>query len=325
MSRVHPCSRRVVPRFTVLVLTLPLVGLAAPEGKSQPDGATPKERSAKPAVDALVDVNFTDDGHIKVRLREEKIELVTPYGKLLIPAADIRRIEFATRVPDDVVKRIDAAIVNLAREDFKTRETATAELAALGPAAYPALLKAANSPDAEVKRRAEELVTKLTQEVSADRLEVKPYDIIHTDTSKIAGRISGSTLKVTTAQFGEQQMKLSDIRSLHVPGAGPEAATDTAAVDTRPDSLMQIQHNIGKTYRFRVTGNVNGIVWGSDVYTTDSSLETAAVHAGVLKSGQTGVVKVTFLPPPATFGGTTRNGVTTSPYLNFPGAFKVSK
>jgi hypothetical protein len=322
MSRVHSISRRTVSLFVVLALTLPLVGKDPPGEKPTPPDTPPKDKPVKPAAEAGVEVHFNDDSNLKVKLRDEKIDLVTPYGKLTIPAGDIRRIEFATRIPDEVVKKIDAAVANLGKEDFRTREAATTELTALGAAAYSALLKAAQSTDAEVKKRAEELLAKLREEVPEEKLEIKPYDIIHTEHSKIAGRISASSLKVNTAQFGDLPMKLSDVRSLNVPGAEPEHTT-TAEADAPPDSLMGL--TMGKTYRFRVTGIVNGSVWGSDVYTTDSSLATAAVHAGVLKSGQTGVVKVTIVAAPPVFAGTTRNGVTTMPYTIFPSAFKVSK
>jgi len=325
MSLVNPISRRTVSLLAVLALTLPLAGKDPPGEKPAREDAPPTEKPAKAAAEAAaVEVHFNDASNLKVRLRDEKLELVTPYGKLTIPVAEVRRIEFATRVPDEVTKKIDAAVANLAKEDFKAREAATAELLALGATAYPALLKAANSSDAEVKKRVEELLTKLREEVPEERLEIKPHDVIHTEHSKIAGRISAPSLKVSTAQFGEQQMKLSDVRSLNVPGAEPES-TAVADAEPAPDSLMRLQGNVGKTYRFRVTGNVNGSVWGTDVYTTDSTLETAAVHAGALKPGQTGVVKVTIVAPPPVFVGSTRNGVTTSPYTIFPGAFKVSK
>jgi hypothetical protein len=315
-------TRRVVSLFAVLALVLPLAGWADPVEKPGGEKAT---KSDKPAGEGgTFEVHFNDDGNLKVKLRDEKVELVTPYGKLTIPASDVRRIEFATRIPEELSKKIDAAIISLASADFKTRETATNELQAAGAAAFPALTKAMQNSDAEVKKRAEELLTKLREEVPEDRLEVRPYDVVHTPNSKIAGRISAPSLKVTTAQFGELSMKLADVRSINVPGFEGDAVA-SADVEPAPDSLMTLQGNIGKTYRFRVTGNVNGTVWGSDVYTTDSPLATVAVHAGVLKPGQTGVVKVTFVAPPAFFNGSTKNGVTTSPYMAFPGAYKVSK
>ena len=45
------------------------------------------------------------------------------------------------------------------------------------------------------------------------------------------------------------------------------------------DQLQQPQH-IGKTYIFRVTGVGQGLLWGTGVYTLDSTLAVAAVHAG---------------------------------------------
>ena len=280
--------------------------------------------TAPPAEGGAIEVRFTDSSNMKVQLRDTHLEVETPYGKLRIPVADIRRIEFATRVSDETAKKIDAAVVSLGSNEFKTREQASAELAALGATTYTALLKAAKNADAEVARRAQELVTKVREEVPAEQLEVRPYDVIYTEHSKIAGRIQGSSLKVTTAQFGDQPMKLCDIRSLHAPGAEPEADA-TAAAEAPPDSLTRLQANIGKSYLFRVTGSVSGSVWGTDVYTTDSSLAAVAVHAGVLKPGQSGVVRVTILAPPAVFVGSTRNGVTSAAYPGFPGAYKVSR
>jgi hypothetical protein len=323
MNAVHPITRRVLSLLAVLALTLPLAGWADPV--ERPGGAEKASKPEKPGGEGgSFEVHFNDNGNLKVKLRDEKIDLVTPYGKLTIPANEVQRIEFATRIPEEVSKKVDAAVISLSSADFKTRETATNELLAAGLSAFPALVRAAQSTDAEVKKRAEELLAKLREEIPEDRLEVRPYDVVHTANSKIAGRISAPALKVMTAQFGELTMKLSDVRTLNVPGAGDESFA-SANVEPAPDSLMGLQANIGKTYRFRVTGDVNSSVWGTDVYTTDSALATVAVHAGVLKVGQTGVVKVTFLAPPPFFAGSTKNGVTSSPYAAFPGAYKVSK
>src|SRR5262249_204268 len=77
----------------------------------------------------------------------------------------------------------------------------------------------------------------------------------------------------------------------------------------------------GQTYHFRVTGAVNvGTVWGTGVYTSDSPLATVAVHAGLLKVGQTGVIKVTIVPAQAAYMGSTQNGVPTNGYGGGPGA-----
>ncbi|HET6879832.1 MAG TPA: LCCL domain-containing protein [Pirellulales bacterium] len=48
-------------------------------------------------------------------------------------------------------------------------------------------------------------------------------------------------------------------------------------------------------------------------------------HAGVLKSGETGVVTVSILGPQNSFTGSSRNGIATSSWGSFPGAFKFSR
>lgn len=73
---------------------------------------------------------------------------------------------------------------------------------------------------------------------------------------------------------------------------------------------------------FRVTGGNSGSVYGTDVYTSDSSLATAAVHAGVLKAGQAGIVKVTTIPSHPGYVSSVRNGITSSAWGSHPG-FRV--
>ena len=70
---------------------------------------------------------------------------------------------------------------------------------------------------------------------------------------------------------------------------------------------------------FRVTGANSGSVYGTEIYTYDSALATAAVHAGVLEMGQTGVVKVTTLPSHPSYVGSTRHGITSSNWSSYPG------
>jgi hypothetical protein len=59
-----------------------------------------------------------------------------------------------------------------------------------------------------------------------------------------------------------------------------------------PGNLKRLQE-IGKTFQFRVIGSNRGPVWGTDIYTADSHLATAAVHAGAVEVGEEGIVSVT--------------------------------
>lgn len=91
-----------------------------------------------------------------------------------------------------------------------------------------------------------------------------------------------------------------------------------------PGTLFAYQGKIGKTFRFRVVGNSAGYVWGSDVYTADSWLATAAIHAGALVPGEQGVVEVTMLPGQPRYTGSSRNGVVSGPWEAYSGSFRVT-
>jgi hypothetical protein len=262
---------------------------------------------------------------MKLSLLDERLRLKTKYGELLIPARDIQSIELATRIPEDVAKRIEAAIKRLASAEFDVRDAASAELFSYQERAYPALVQAQDNGDAEVAYRIEQLLDKLRQTVSAERLEIRERDLVATDDSTIAGMLDGEMLHVRSAQFGEQRLKLSDLASIRSPGA---SAPESKDAQPDPGSLSEFQGQAGKTLSFRVNAGAAqqfSSVWGTDVYTLDSSLALAAVHAGVLKPGQSGVVRVAILGPQAAFTGSTRNGVTTSSWGQFPGAFQFNR
>jgi hypothetical protein len=271
-----------------------------------------------------VEVRFTDNSTLKLILKDAKVEITTPYGKLAVPTGEVQKIDFATRLTDDTTRRIEDAVADLAHKQFAKRDTASAELLRLREKAYPALLEAAKSKDSEVARRAEELIDRIRESVPAEHLEIRKFDVIHTEHSKFSGRIEGAALKAVSTQFGDVQLKLTDMRSLRGPGA---PADDVQMVNAEPDpgTLMNYNGKIGQTFYFKVTGATTAIVWGTDVYTTDSQLATAAVHAGVLQPGQTGVVKVTIMASPLAFQGSARNGVMTQPFGPYPAAYKVGK
>lgn len=90
-----------------------------------------------------------------------------------------------------------------------------------------------------------------------------------------------------------------------------------------PARIQDLCDSPGTTYYFRVTGTTEGGVWGTDVYTGDSVLAVAAVHAGVMKPGETTVVRVTVMPPLNHYQGSVRNGVTSHDYGRFGTAYRV--
>jgi hypothetical protein len=103
-------------------------------------------------------------------------------------------------------------------------------------------------------------------------------------------------------------------------------ATD-APITAQPDpgNLTQFRSQVGQSFYFQVTGRLSGSVWGSGPYTDDSDLATASVHAGLLRDGQQGVVRVTVLPGSGRYDGSIRNGVTSNSYGSWDGSYRIDR
>ena len=102
------------------------------------------------------------------------------------------------------------------------------------------------------------------------------------------------------------------------------ASVSNNPVQPPPERLTGFRGSIGKTIAFKVTGATNGSgVWGGNPYTADSQLARAAVHAGVLKPGESGIVNVTILPGQQSYEGIERNGVATSRWGSYGLSYRI--
>lgn len=91
-----------------------------------------------------------------------------------------------------------------------------------------------------------------------------------------------------------------------------------------PANMLDLCDPVGATYYFRVTGDAAGPLWGTDVYTGDSAIAAAAVHAGLLQAGESAVLKVVVEKPLAHYNGSTRNGVTSHDLGPFATAYRIA-
>ena len=217
-------------RFRYLFWALMGVGLIVGGATVGQDKET-KETKDAPVVKPVpypVEVRFADDSSIKAALQDKTIEITTRYGKLTVPVQEIRSIDFGMRIPPDTVKLIDAAIAKLGSQNFAERETASAELLELREMAFPALQQAAHSTDAEVSKRAKEVVKVLADTVPSDKLHPPRHDTVAAVDFTIVGHIGTPTLKARTAYFGETSLKLAEVRSLRW---GPNDREAKLAID----------------------------------------------------------------------------------------------
>jgi len=91
--------------------------------------------------------------------------------------------------------------------------------------------------------------------------------------------------------------------------------------------LSALRSRPGASFVVQVVGasSASGSVWGTDVYTDDSSLAAAAVHAGLLKPGETGLVRVTIERGRDRYAGSPRNGVTSLDFAAYAGSYRIER
>lgn len=108
-----------------------------------------------------------------------------------------------------------------------------------------------------------------------------------------------------------------------LPGAVSEPAPPQPAAADCPPTATSLRGSSNSLVCFcRGDPSGDGAVWGSDVYTDDSRICRAALHAGVI-GNRGGTVVVTALPGRASYPGSARNGVETFTFGAWPGSFRV--
>ena len=92
-----------------------------------------------------------------------------------------------------------------------------------------------------------------------------------------------------------------------------------------PLNMLDLCDPVGATYYFRVTGDAERARSGAPTSTPATPpSRSAAVHAGLVKAGETAVVKVTVEQPLTQYQGSVRNGVTSHDFGRYGTAYRLA-
>jgi hypothetical protein len=106
------------------------------------------------------------------------------------------------------------------------------------------------------------------------------------------------------------------------PASVPPSATAQGTPTTWEAKASSLNGAEGQTLTLACSrGGEAHQVWGSDIYTDDSSICTAAVHSGLITFADGGTVTIELRAGRSMFGASERNGVTTSSYGSWPHSF----
>jgi len=160
------------------------------------------------------EVSFANGSQVRLSLHQDKIDVLTRYGKLAIPADEIQRIDFGVHLSPETAKQVDEAVRKLASLQYSEREEGTRDLIALGPPAYAAALSAVRHSDPEVAKRAEKILAALRAKHPEKDLRSREDDLIATPGFTIVGRIITPAFRAKSEYFGDVQLQLSQLRQL---------------------------------------------------------------------------------------------------------------
>jgi hypothetical protein len=87
-------------------------------------------------------------------------------------------------------------------------------------------------------------------------------------------------------------------------------------------TALSLTERMGERFPFNCPADGrHGVVWGSDTYTADSSVCTAAVHAGLISLAGGGDVTIEMRPGQQAYQGSDRNGASTLSYGSYDASF----
>jgi hypothetical protein len=211
----------------------------------------------------LAEVRFGDGSLVRMTILQDNLEVMTKYGKLTIPVAEIRRVDFGLHLPEGVGRKIDDCIRLLGSETFRDRDEAARELVVLGSTAYPFLQRASRSPDLEVAQRVSHVIKKISDKVPVENIRTKEEDVILTKEFTVVGRIVSPTLRANSTHFGELNLKLSDLRTMHLRNSQTdlELTVDASRYGSNTDQWMDTGVTVDRSLRLVVTAEGQVDLW----------------------------------------------------------------
>ncbi|HQN23104.1 MAG TPA: LCCL domain-containing protein [Thermotogota bacterium] len=153
--------------------------------------------------------------------------------------------------------------------------------------------------------------------VHSGALQIGEYGIVEVTVLPGQDNYVGSIRNgVTSSNYGAWHGSYSLKRVSEEPPVG---------IGEDPGDLTSYRDRTGEVLRFFVTGSDLGSVWGTGVYTDDSTLAVVCVHAGLLGIGETGLIEITLLPGLEGYEGSMQNGITSQSYGSWEWSYSVTR
>lgn len=131
-------------------------------------------------------------------------------------------------------------------------------------------------------------------------------------------------MKVIPTEDGSLKWELADFGSIDNSDNNPNPNPTPDASDINwSENATSFRGKSGEKFSFRcpVNGVIASSVWGTDVYTDDSSICSSAVHAGLINTSEGGIVTIEILAGLESYVPTEQNGITSRSWASWSGSF----
>lgn len=137
---------------------------------------------------------------------------------------------------------------------------------------------------------------------------------------------SGNSRPVNRPGHAATPVSTPSVEPSQTDQAVPDEASEEFTPITWTTIAVTFNSTPGRTFSFECPPDgVPAGVWGSDIYTGDSSICAAALHAGVITLEEGGKVTIEYRPGRTVYGSTTRNGITSNPFGQYHVSFMIRK
>lgn len=162
-----------------------------------------------------VRLSLEDGSIVRCVSSSPSLFIITNYGELTIPFADVRSIKFGLHPTPAEAKQLELAFRHLGSSVFRDRDAARKALRSLGRLSLPGLHRAEKSSDADVRTAAIQIIAAIVERDGRPALD---YDIVIASEFTVKGRIKGEALPFRSAMFGEFAAPLGKLETLAVIG-----------------------------------------------------------------------------------------------------------
>ena len=249
-------------------------------GGSDADASEVEPNRAPAAVlePNYIKLHLLDGNIISGDLTVSEIEVDTQFGKLIVPVEKIRSFTPGLDSYPKLAAEIKQKIADLGSDDYKSREQAHKDLAAMGERVRDELQRHANDENAEIKRHVGEILKELDEQAeemeededSADATNTAwiRLDTVVTTDFTVVGKVSPAEFNVHS-KYGPLTVALADVRFGERPSGEKETLQKSLTVTG--ENLAQrgfkssgIRIQAGDKITVKADGNIVMSPWGSN-------------------------------------------------------------